>query len=153
MTGLPLILAFVLAVVLMIVAISKFKVHPFLAIMSVSLILALVAGIPLVDTTNAEGVKTSKALCELAKKLNIDVPVSNAIYEDTKIKFKNKFDDVVAVIDANSFIKDGMVDSVSIVDNAGNKALKIIFNTDSGKDPITIDIGDIFELDDYYTKS
>ena len=43
----------------MIVAISKFKVHPFLAIMAVSLILALVAGIPLVDTTNAEGVKTS----------------------------------------------------------------------------------------------
>ena len=34
MTGLPLILAFVLAVVLMIVAISKFKVHPFLAIMA-----------------------------------------------------------------------------------------------------------------------
>ena len=29
----------------------------------------------------AEGVKTSKALCELAKKLNIEVPVSNAIYE------------------------------------------------------------------------
>ena len=29
----------------------------------------------------AEGVKTSKALCELAKKLEIDVPVSNAIYE------------------------------------------------------------------------
>ncbi len=29
----------------------------------------------------AEGVKTSKALVELAKKLNIDLPVSNAIYE------------------------------------------------------------------------
>ena len=29
----------------------------------------------------AEGVKTSKAICELAKKLGIDVPVSNAIYE------------------------------------------------------------------------
>lgn len=29
----------------------------------------------------AEGVKTSKALCELAKKLNIEVPLSNAIYE------------------------------------------------------------------------
>ena len=29
----------------------------------------------------AEGVKTSKALSELAHKLNIDVPVSNAIYE------------------------------------------------------------------------
>ncbi len=29
----------------------------------------------------AEGVKTSKAICELAQKLNIEVPVSNAIYE------------------------------------------------------------------------
>ena len=29
----------------------------------------------------AEGVKTSKAICELAKKLDIEVPVSNAIYE------------------------------------------------------------------------
>lgn len=29
----------------------------------------------------AEGVKTSKALCELARKLNIEVPVANAIYE------------------------------------------------------------------------
>ncbi len=29
----------------------------------------------------AEGVKTSKAVCGLAKKLNIDVPVANAIYE------------------------------------------------------------------------
>ena len=33
----------------MIVAISKFKIHPFLSIMGVSLILGLVAGIPLVD--------------------------------------------------------------------------------------------------------
>ena len=29
----------------------------------------------------AEGVKTSKALCELAKKLNVEVPLSEAIYE------------------------------------------------------------------------
>ena len=39
----------------MIVAISKFKVHPFLAIMAVSLILALIAGIPLVDVKDADG--------------------------------------------------------------------------------------------------
>ncbi len=55
MTGLPLIIAFVLAIVLMIVAISKFKVHPFLSIMGVSVLLALVAGIPLVNTTTADG--------------------------------------------------------------------------------------------------
>ena len=47
MTGFPLIIAFVLAIVVMIVAISKYKIHPFLSIMSVSLILALIAGIPL----------------------------------------------------------------------------------------------------------
>lgn len=50
MTGVALIIAFVLAIIVMIVAISKFKVHPFLAIMAVSLILAMMAGIPFVDT-------------------------------------------------------------------------------------------------------
>jgi GntP family gluconate:H+ symporter len=47
MTGLPLIIAFVVAIVAMILIISKCKVHPFLAILAVSLILALLAGIPL----------------------------------------------------------------------------------------------------------
>jgi len=56
MTGIPLIIAFVVAVVLMIVAISKWKVHPFLSIMSVSLLLALVAGIPLVKTGDTNGI-------------------------------------------------------------------------------------------------
>ena len=56
MTGLPLIIAFVLAVVVMILAISKFKVHPFLAIMGVSVLLALVAGIPLVKTGDVNGI-------------------------------------------------------------------------------------------------
>ncbi len=43
MTGIALIVAFVIAVVIMILAISKLKVHPFLSIMGVSLLLALVA--------------------------------------------------------------------------------------------------------------
>lgn len=49
MTGFPLIIAFVIAIILMIVAISKFKIHPFISIMTVSLLLGLVAGIPLVN--------------------------------------------------------------------------------------------------------
>ena len=49
MTGVPLIIAFVVAIVAMILLISKLKVHPFLAIMAVSLLLAIVAGIPLKD--------------------------------------------------------------------------------------------------------
>ena len=55
MTGIPLIIAFIVAVVLMIIAISKWKVHPFLSIMGVSLLLALVAGIPLADVPGVIG--------------------------------------------------------------------------------------------------
>lgn len=49
MTGFPLIVVFVLAIVLMIVAISKWKIHPFIAIMTISLLLGLIAGIPITD--------------------------------------------------------------------------------------------------------
>ena len=49
MTGVPLIIAFVLAIALMIIAISKWHIHPFLSIMCVSILLALVAGIK-IDT-------------------------------------------------------------------------------------------------------
>ena len=57
MTGLPFIIVFLLAIVAMILLISKLKVHPFLAIMAVSLILAIIAGIPLNDIkgVNEEG--------------------------------------------------------------------------------------------------
>jgi len=46
MTGIALILAFLITIVLMIVAISKFNLHPFLAIMASAIILAIIAGIP-----------------------------------------------------------------------------------------------------------
>ncbi len=49
MTGIPLLIAFVIAIVLMILLISKFKVHAFLSLMLVSLLLAIVAGIKLVQ--------------------------------------------------------------------------------------------------------
>ena len=47
MTGVSLIIVFVVAIVAMILLISKLKVHPFLAIMAIALVLALLAGIPL----------------------------------------------------------------------------------------------------------
>ena len=55
MTGFPLIIAFVIAIIVMIIAISKFKLHPF---MTISLTLGLVAGIPLTDQTAADGTVT-----------------------------------------------------------------------------------------------
>ena len=47
MSGIALIVCFVIAIILLIVMISKLKVHPFLALMSISLVLAIVAGIDL----------------------------------------------------------------------------------------------------------
>lgn len=47
MSGMALIVCFVIAIILMILMISKLKVHPFLALMSISLVLAVVAGIDL----------------------------------------------------------------------------------------------------------
>lgn len=59
MTGFPLIIVFVLAIIVMIVMISKFKIHPFVSIMLISLLLGIIAGIPIVDRTLDDGTKIS----------------------------------------------------------------------------------------------
>lgn len=59
MTGLPLILVFILAIVVMIIMISKFRIHPFVSIMLISLVLGIIAGIPIVDRTLEDGTKIS----------------------------------------------------------------------------------------------
>ena len=55
MSGIGLIISFIIAIIVMIVAISKFKVHPFIALMGISLILAIVVGIPLANIPNMIG--------------------------------------------------------------------------------------------------
>ena len=75
---------------------------------------------------------------------------------DAYIKFINANGEEVRRIDAKPFIKDGLLNDVKLVDdpsNPGDKALRFIFNTDSGKQDIYVPVGDIFEYDDYYTKT
>ncbi|HGO5824301.1 TPA: GntP family permease [Mannheimia haemolytica] len=57
MSGIALILTFLVAIIIMIYMIAKWKVHPFLALMSISITLALVAGLPLakIPTIVGEG--------------------------------------------------------------------------------------------------
>lgn len=55
----------------------------------------------------------------------------------------------VATIDATAFIKDGMVDSVTV----SGSILTIVFNTDAGKEPINVDLSDVVDLSNYYTKT
>lgn len=52
-------------------------------------------------------------------------------------------------IDATDFIKDGMVSDVSVYDSN----LVISFNTDAGKEDISIPLSHIFDSSNYYTKS
>lgn len=59
---------------------------------------------------------------------------------------------LVDSIDARPFIKDGMVDSVTLIELSGDTYLHIVFNTDAGKEPLDIPLGDIFDADNYYTK-
>ena len=65
-----------------------------------------------------------------------------------RINFKHS-NTVIAYIDATAFIKDGMVDTVAI----SNGNLVITFNTDAGKQPISIPLTDIFNPANYYDKT
>lgn len=55
----------------------------------------------------------------------------------------------VATIDATAFIKDGMVDSVTV----SGSILTIVFNTDAGKEPINVDLSDVVDLSNYWTSA
>ena len=55
MTGIPFLLTFVVSIALMIILIAKLKVHPFLAILGISLLLAILAGIRIVDVPGVIG--------------------------------------------------------------------------------------------------
>lgn len=55
MSGITLIITFAISIVVMILAISKFNLHPFLAIMGTSLVLGIIVGIPLKDLPGVLG--------------------------------------------------------------------------------------------------
>lgn len=49
-------IAFILAIIIMILAISKYNIHPFLSILTVSVIFGIIGGIPLVKTGKVLGI-------------------------------------------------------------------------------------------------
>ena len=76
---------------------------------------------------------------------------------DKKIYFYHN-DNVVCEINAEKFIKDGMVNTVSIGQptsgsHQGEDCLIITFNTDAGKEDIEIPLEDLFDADNYYDKN
>lgn len=85
-----------------------------------------------------DGVKTT---LNLANKIEWD---SN----EKKLKLYSG-NHLLGSVDGASWVKDGMVESAAIVGNN----LEITFNTDSGKEKITVPLTDIFNPDNYYDKA
>ena len=80
--------------------------------------------------------------------------VASVDYDSTgkTIDFYNANNVKIDSIDATDFIKDGMIDSVSLETTGGTTYLVIVWNTEAGKETTRIDIGDIFDADNYYTR-
>ena len=91
----------------------------------------------------------SKADTALQEHQSLAGLVNTGNYNTVSKKIELKHDNtVLAEIDATTFIKDGMVSSVTI----SNGYLIITFNTDAGKEPISIALTDIFNPANYYDK-
>ena len=93
------------------------------------------------DTRPSITVDGTKTVLNLANKLEWD---SNS--KALKLYSGNH---LLATVDGTTWVKDGMVQSVAIVSNN----LEITFNTDSGKEKISVPLTDVFNPDNYYDKA
>ena len=110
------------------------------------------------DTTDAQkqtardniGAASAVSLSEETARA-IAAEVASATYdsENHLILFKNSANTQLFSLDATAFVMCGMIDSVVVEDGY----LKITFITESGTETVSVDIGDIFDADNYYTKS
>lgn len=84
--------------------------------------------------------------------LEIEVPVVANFFDGAEYDSNTKLikfthgQNVVDTIDATDFIKDGMLDSVSVIEISGETYLSFVFNTDSGKEAINIKVSDFAGL-------
>ena len=93
------------------------------------------------DTRPSITVDGTKTVLNLANKLEWD---SNA--KSLKLYSGNH---LLATVDGSTWVKDGMVESAAVVGNN----LEITFNTDSGKEKISVPLTDVFNPDNYYNKT
>ena len=107
------------------------------------------------ETFDAIGNTLSNEMNEELAGIGGSVDTSNlgaSLYYDSeakRIELKNTSDAVISSIDASAFIKDGMLDSVTV--SGGN--LNFVFNTDAGKETISIPLTDFFDASGYYSKA
>lgn len=88
-------------------------------------------------------IKASDSLLALNENMELFSKISLS-YENNKIKLFGQNEKAISEIDASDFIKDGMLNQVELVqDPEGEEAgtyLKLVFNTDAGKQPILVNV-------------
>lgn len=96
-------------------------------------------------TANDSAKWLSGAAIEQIKTYVDSEDVKNMVLTGNKIQLLNKSNVVLAELDATKFIKDGMLESVTLVqDNTKGKVLQFTWNTDSGKKSTPIEVSEFF---------
>lgn len=94
---------------------------------------------------NTEKWLSGAAIAEIRKYVDSEDVKSMILTRDHKIQLKNKGDAVLAELDASSFIKDSMLESVTLVnDETKGKVLQFTWYTDSGKKSTPIEVSEFF---------
>lgn len=99
--------------------------------------------------TTAEQNLNNKIDGEIANRKADAIASAEYNKNDVKIYFKNKNGQTISTIDAKDFIVDGMVNRVYI----NNRELVIEWNADAGIQTTRIPLDQIFNPDNYYTKT
>lgn len=89
------------------------------------------------------GVDPSDKMLTIAN--NLIAATFNVEYdaELKQIKFFGKNSSLLGTVNTSDFVIDGMINSVSVVEEGGVKYLRFVFNTDAGKQDIDIELTDL----------
>lgn len=107
----------------------------------------IVSSVTYQDTNAGEDTRPSITVDGVKTTLNL----ANKIEWDSNAKTLKLYsgNHLLGSVDGTSWVKDGMVESAAIVGNN----LEITFNTDAGKEKISVPLTDIFNPDNYYDKA
>ena len=107
----------------------------------------IVSSVTYQDTNVGEDTRPSITVDGVKTTLNL----ANRIEWDSNAKTLKLYsgNHLLGSVDGASWVKDGMVESAAIVGNN----LEITFNTDAGKEKISVPLTDIFNPDNYYNKT
>lgn len=102
-------------------------------------------------TLSSKAVKSSDKVLKVESDKSISATVSLGYNSETKkLQLKGVNEEVFNELDATPFIKDGMLDSATLEVNPSGQStgtyIKLVFNTESGKDPIYINVTSLIDV-------